>query len=267
MFFISLNSPVSSLARRFLYFNLLFQLLFSETNNNMVKNIFIIFLCIILISQSGCLNKEKEGSVEANNSVALYFDYKVWSDEENVAATAVLRYRKDGKTGNTILIRNPGKVEFDGHIVHPDSSKMNGFYYEVRIPKENLNKKHSIVFTHPDQRQFKEEFSLPVISLKTEIPKIVRRKDLVLRIDGIKSGEAARVILTDTAFYSRDIDKTDTIRQGRITLTQRDLENLKNGPVYLEIFKEVERPLKETTRAGGRFSLSYGLKREFELKD
>ncbi len=233
----------------------------------MGKNIFIILLCIVLIPHYRCLDKDKKERMDISSQAAVYFDYKIWVDEESNAATGVLRFRKNGRAGSTILIENLGKVEFDGQIVHPDSSKMNGIYYEIRIPKENWEQKHSIVYTHPDQRQFKEEFTLPVISLITEIPAIVRRKDLLLKMEGIESGKVVRVILTDTAFYSRDIDKTDTIRQGRITLSQPDLENLRNGPVYLEIFMEVERPLKETTRAGGRFSLTYGLKREFELKD
>jgi hypothetical protein len=74
-------------------------------------------------------------------------------------------------------------------------------------------------------------------------------------------------LLTDTAFYSRGIDRIDTVRNDSIIITPRDLENLKNGPVYLEIYKDDEWPLKETTKGGGRISLSYGLKRVFELKD
>jgi hypothetical protein len=42
---------------------------------------------------------------------------------------------------------------------------------------------------------------------------------------------------------------------------------LTNGPINLQFYKEIERPLKSTTKEGGRLYISYGLKREFELKD
>jgi hypothetical protein len=54
---------------------------------------------------------------------------------------------------------------------------------------------------------------------------------------------------------------------GRITITRQDLDNLKNGPISLEFYRDDEKRLEETTRKGGRLFISYGLKRVFELKD
>ena len=144
---------------------------------------------------------------------------------------------------------------------------MNGFYYEAIFPLANSGDQHSIVFTDLNNKQYNEEFDFPIIYLKTEVPSIISRKNLVLELAGLDTNEIVRVLLTDTSFYSRDIDKTDTIRNGKITITQRDLENLKNGPVHIEIFKEEERPLKEATKAGGWLFLSYSIKRVIELKD
>ena len=88
-----------------------------------------------------------------------------------------------------------------------------------------------------------------------------------MTLNGLDSGETVRLLLNDTSFFSRGLDRTDTVRNDSIIITPRDMENLRNGPVYLEIYKEEEWPLKEPGKAGGRFNLSYGLKRVFELKD
>jgi hypothetical protein len=42
---------------------------------------------------------------------------------------------------------------------------------------------------------------------------------------------------------------------------------LKNGPINLQFYKELEKQVKNGTREGGKLSITYGLKREFELMD
>ena len=224
---------------------------------------FFLWMIIVLVS---CINNET-GNRKSVNPGSIYFDYQVWGDEGSNEVTIKLQYRYRNAEGITILPEHTGKVEFDGKVLEADTSRMNGFYYESILPLENFGGKHSIVFTDLTNKQYKEEFGFPIIYLKTEVPSIISRKNLVLEIAGSDTNEIVRVLLTDTSFYSRDIDKKDTIRNGKITLTQRDLENLKNGPVHIEIFNEEERTLKEATKAGGWLSLSYSIKRVFELKD
>jgi hypothetical protein len=76
------------------------------------------------------------------------------------------------------------------------------------------------------------------------------------------------MLLIDTSFYSRGIDKVDTVRSDSISLTPRDFENLRNGPVYLEILHEQEIPIGDSARKiTGRLAISYTLKRNFLLRD
>ncbi|HKZ68363.1 MAG TPA: hypothetical protein VJ111_18475 [Chitinophagaceae bacterium] len=230
----------------------------------MRKNLFLIILFTSFFLLSGCADNDTVKKVDPD---AIYFDYRVWGDEENSAVTVRLQYFLSKENKNTVLLQHPGKVEFDGEVLPADSSRMNGYYYEARVPLENFAGKHSIVFSDHHEKKYTEEFEFSIISLKTEIPAVVSRKKLVLELNGINPGEIVRILLTDTSFYNRDIDRVDTLWNDSIIITPGDLENLKNGPVYLEIYKENEWPLKETTKGGGRISLSYGLKRVFELKD
>jgi len=232
----------------------------------MRKNLFLLTLFTSLFLLPGCADNESVKKRKTDPD-AIYFDYRVWGSEENGDITVRLQYFLEKGNENTVLLQHPSKVEFDGTILPADSSRMNGYYYEATIPLENIAGKHYIVFTDRNEKQYREEFEFPVISLKTEMPAVVSRKELVLELNGINPGEIVRVLLTDTAFYSRGIDRIDTIRNDSIIITPRDLENLKNGPVSLEIHRDDDWPLKETTKGGGRISLSYGLKRVFELKD
>ena len=231
----------------------------------MNKFITPLFLCVNIYFVS-CTNNESINNKSLNPG-SIYFDYQVWGDEGSNEVTIKLQYRYRNAEGITILPEHTGKVEFDGRVLEADTSRMNGFYYEAILPLENFGGEHSIVFTDLTNKQYKEEFDFPIIYLKKELASIISRKNLVLELAGSDTNEIVRVLLTDTSFYSRDIDKTDTLRNEKITITEMDLANLKNGPVHIEIFKEEERTLKEATKAGGCLYLSFSLKRVLELKD
>lgn len=214
----------------------------------------------------GCNNNEFRSKKKVDPE-AIYFDYRVWGNEENSDVTVRLQYFIGDEEGQTVQWEHPAKVEFDGGELVADSSRMNGFYYEARIPLENFSGEHNIVFTDSNGKQYNEGFEFPVISLETEMPAVVKRKELVLELDGIVPGDITRLLLTDTSFYSRGIDRIDTARNDSVVVSPSDLDNLENGPVYMEIHKEDIRPLKMPGKGGGRLSLSYGLKRAFELRD
>jgi hypothetical protein len=221
---------------------------------------------IYLLPFFSCTSNEIGNSKDVNPE-SIWFDYKVWGDEESGDMTVKLQYRFAGPNGTTLLLVDPGKTELDGVAIKADSSKMNGAYYEVNKPVKDFAGRHTIVFTDITGKQYKEEFSFQPISLKTKVPAVIKRDDLVFELDGLAPQDYVRVMLTDTASFSEGISRIDTVKNGRITITKTDLENLRNGPVHLEISKEDEKRIKNGTKEGGKFSISYELKREFELRD
>ena len=233
----------------------------------MSKKCFLVFAYSMVGLLASCNNNNVRFDDKEINPEAIYFDYKIWGDEERNHLTVRLQYRLGDSEGPTWLIPDPGKVELDGELMEPDSSKRNGVWYELSKPLDEFEGKHVIVFTNYNDKEYKEEFDFKAISLKREIPAVINRDDLVFELDGLNPEDQIRVLLTDTAFYSRGIDRVDTLRNGRIHVSLQDLENLKNGPVAIEFYKEMEKHLKETTSEGGRLSISYGLKRVFELRD
>ena len=232
----------------------------------MFKKCFFALMLYVTVVLMGCTSNEIGYSKEVSPD-AVYFDYNIWGDEESGNVTAKFQYRFGGPNGTTLVLEDPAKVEFDGELLPVDSSRMNGAWYEVNRPLKNFNGRHQVLYTDGNKKQYKEEFEYNVFSLVAEIPKVVKRDDLVFELEGLAPGDYIKVLLTDTSFYSRGIDRLDTVHNGKIIITRQDLDNLKNGPISLEFYREDEKPLKETTKEGGRLSISYGLKRVFELKD
>lgn len=224
------------------------------------------YLLIILILAGACTSNEI-GSSKDVNPESIYFDYRVWGDEESTDITVKLQYRFAGPNGTTLLLENPSKVELDGVVIKADSSKMNGAYYEVSKPVKSFTGRHTIVFTDINGKQYNEEFSFQPISFKAKMPAIIKRGDLVFDIDGLAPLDYLNVRLSDTAAFTEGISRVDTVKNGRIFITKKDMKNLVNGPIQFEIAKEDEKRVKNGTREGGRLSVSYELKREFALKD
>ena len=96
------------------------------------------------------------------------------------------------------------------------------------------------------KKNIARNLSFLLFLLQAEIPAIVKRKELVLELNGLDPGDVIRLLLTDTSFYSRGIDRIDTVQERQYNyFSIRDLDNLKNGPVYLEIYKEDSKTFKK----------------------
>ncbi len=217
---------------------------------------FLLISASLIFLFVSCTSNEIGNSKDVNPE-SIYFDYRVWGDEDAGYITVRLQYRFAGPNGTTLLLENPSKAELDGVAIKADSSKMNGAYYEVTKPVKDLVGQHTIVFTDLNGKQYKEEFSFQPLGLKTNIPKIVNRGDLAFELDGLAPKD----------FISEGIERIDPVKNGRIRISKAELENLVNGPIHLEFTREDEKRVKNGTKEGGKLSISFELKREFMLKD
>jgi hypothetical protein len=95
----------------------------------------------------------------------------------------------------------------------------------------------------------------------------LNRGNLIFNFKGLDSITYLNVILTDTSFNSADINDVDTVKNGRLVISAERLSALINGPINLQFHREMEKPMKNSTKEGGKLYMHYGLKREFELKD
>jgi hypothetical protein len=231
-----------------------------------MNRLFALLLSIPSIFLISC-NSNEIGSSKDVNPEAIYFDYKIWGDEGNENLTVKLQYRFGGENGTTLTMEKPAKVQLDGEIIVVDSTKMSGAFYEVEKSIEKFKGEHTITFTAFNEKKYSEKFRFQPLSLKTQLPAVLKRGKLLLEVDGLAAKDFVRVILTDTSFTSEGVNRLNKVNNGQVIITEDDLKNLVNGPIQLELIKEEVKPIKNRTREGGRLSISYGLKREFILED
>ena len=226
----------------------------------------VIFFFSFSVFIFSCTSNEIGNSKDVNPE-AVYFDYKIWGEEGKEDVTVMLQYRFGGKNGTTLVLNEPAMVSMDGKQIAADSSKLTGAFYEIMYPLNNFSGKHTISFTDLNMKKYEEDFEFLPFTLKTKIPAQLKRGDLVFEMEGLNPVDYIRVFATDTSFESRGINRIDTVKNGRILISMTDLQSLVNGPINLEFYKEDERPVKKETKEGGMISITYGVKREFELKD
>lgn len=198
---------------------------------------------------------------------SIYFDYKIVGEEGYDNLTVILKYREATKTGEAITLDTLTKVMLDQEILVPDSSIMNGTYYEIQKPIATFSGKHEVRFLSKRGREYKEEINFSPMMLLTEIPENIQKEDLVLDFSGLEAEDYIRVLLTDTSFFNDGINRIDTVRNNQLILYKKDFDKLTNGPILLEFVREFERPIKDASEVGGRVRINYTLRRSFNLQN
>lgn len=224
--------------------------------------IMLLFIASLLVS---CNSNEIAESKDVNPE-SVYLSYRVSGDEETEMATVKLQFRFGGANGTTLVLTDPAGVTLDGKQLTVDSSGFDGAYYEAMLPVADFAGTHTIVFTSYDGKQYEEKFEYPVMSFVQELPARVKRGAFNIELDGLRNNDRVEVVLTDTSYYSKDIARIDTVKNGRIHLSELDMENLSNGPIVLELIRQESRWLGNAPKEGGRIHINYGLKREFVLE-
>lgn len=222
------------------------------------------FLFVLIIFFYAACNTET-GNGQHVKPETIYFDYQVWGEEDADLVTVMFQYRLGGRNGTTLLLEEPSKVEVDGQLLHADSSKMTGAFYELQRPMNGFAGKHTIVFTDVNSKKYSEEFIFQPFSFIAPLPDSIPRGDIVFELEGTGEKNYIRVVVTDTSRSHDGINRVDTVSNGRIVISKKDLQNISSGPVHLELIKEEDKSIKNGTPKGGRLSISYGLKKDFKL--
>ncbi len=231
-----------------------------------MRSSIILFTLFIIVTTSACTSSEIGNSKDVNPE-AVFFDYKVWSEEGKEDAVVKLIYRMGGPDGTTLVLNEPSKVFIDGQEIKVDSTKFEGAYYEYVKPLAQFAGKHTIKFVDLNGKEYEEEFEFHPFYLEPDVKGPVSRGDLSFGFKGLADGELVQVWMSDTLYSSNDINEVDTIRQGKITITRDQLSQVSNGPVNLLFIWESEKVLKNAAREGGLLKKSHSISREIELKD
>lgn len=224
-------------------------------------------ILLLLICIFSCTNDKAKHYKEVNPE-SIYFDYQIRGEEEKEFVTCMFQFRYGEDDETTLVLEEPSKVVLDGEILKSDSAKYSGTYYEVNIDKQEFTGNHTITFTDIKGKQYTEDFIFSPFSLEQDLPDTIKRDSFSIYLQNVKKGTRIRCVFTDTVFVSDGINKVRKIdSSGRLHFTRKELSALKSGPITLLLNLEEDRRLKNATKEGGRLSISYALRRDFELKD
>ena len=225
----------------------------------MCKRLFL-FLIILVTTFGSCKNSDRR-----DVATGLYTNYSIRGEEGKEFVTAFFQFFDD-PAERALVLKEPAKVFLDDNLLSPDSAKETGGFYEMQIPIEDFIGTHTIRFIDPENREHREEFSFIPFRLLKEVNDSLNRKDMVFEVEGLRDQDIVRVVITDTSFQSEGVNEMDTVISQRLDL-RKYLPAISNGPVTLYLFKEEERSLENSPSKRGTISITYSLKREFELKD
>ncbi len=220
---------------------------------------------IILLAGFGILTSCRNIE-ERENAGKIYAKYSIWGEEGKEFVTVFFRFQSGGPDGPALVLMKPAKVLLDKDSLIADSAKESGAFYELQIPVGDFVGTHTIRFTDADQKEYRQKFSFTPFRLKNEIGDTLNRGDMVLDVEGLNDNDRIRVVMTDTSFAGEGVNEMDTVRNNQIDL-RKYLRVLSNGPISLHLYKEDQRLLNKESSGWGEISITYGLKREFELKD
>jgi hypothetical protein len=215
----------------------------------------------LLLFVSACTNNTigKRKDIDPD---AIFFEYIIRGDEDDTNVTLYLQFRIGGPNGYTLTLKDPAKVELDGEL-----SRLTAPNLPVRTMRYKNRPNHSSENTRSHlptltRKSHSQEFEYKPFSMETELDE-VERGDLVFELEGLEKEDYLHVSATDTSFNSRDIVEIDTVKDGKLIIPAHNLRYLVDGPITLLLSKETQKIIRNEIR--GRITVSYALKREFEL--
>jgi len=212
---------------------------------------------------SACNDADQQGEPISGSNV-VYLNYRITGEEGKDSVTCFFEFREGSAAGKTILWTGEGP-KLDGKTVKADSARFTGVFYEVRKPVAGFNGTHVVSFTDADGTERKQTFKFFSFGLKKEIPPERPKEPFTIHIDLPGKESTVNLMMIDTSFASNDVNETVRVKDGQLLVTAGMLANLSSGPIFMDLFKQDDMIVSETGLRG-KIIVSYGLRREFQLK-
>ncbi len=215
---------------------------------------------------TACTSSEIAESKDVNPET-ISMHYTVEYDEGNEKVDCEAKFRFGGDKGTTLVLSNPSKIELDGIAIMVDSNKVDGAFYKTYKAVSNFAGKHTWKFTDINKATYAETFEFAPFALAKPIPASIEAKDVELYFTGLTDGAMVNIAIQDTSAATSDIDKAFAVSGGKVVIPAAEINNLKKGPLKINIETQSSESLKNATREGGTLVQRFSLKqRETILK-
>ncbi|MCX8020141.1 MAG: hypothetical protein N2747_06565 [Chitinophagaceae bacterium] len=230
----------------------------------MINNSFFGILFLIILSASCRWKNKKDVSVQPEQ---IYLDYKVWSEEGSDSVSVLVRFKKFVAHGAAISIEDLGEIKLDGMLLKADSTPMSGIFYAANYPLAPFIGDHSFELIISEKKSLAETFRFRTFRVGQDFSDTIQNnKDVEIRLPGLNDGDRVRILLTDTSFTGTGINRIDTVKNGRISISQVELSELAPGPINMELILEQEKVIENAIIAGGFLGVYYTIRKELWLK-
>jgi hypothetical protein len=196
----------------------------------------------------------------------MFLDCRISGNQEDSLITVLLRFKQGDEEGDAIRLKEPALVTLDDEPFQSDSSGMTGFFYECQKPLSVFEGDHEIAITATNGKTYREKFSFKPLVLLDSLIQVNAADSLVLHFSGLDKVDYIRMVMTDTSFPGKGINRLSLVINGRLVIYKEELNGLKRGPIQMEITKESDVELQNGTKGGGRISIQYAIRRELVLE-
>jgi len=226
----------------------------------------VLFLFSMAVLQ-GCTSNEIGNSKDVNPET-VFVEYFVSCTGETDSLECMAQFRFAGENGTTLVLNKPASVMLDKKELLVDSSEFEGAYYRYYSRPETFSGNHQWKYTDNNRHTYTESFNFRPIHLLTSLPAVISKKNLSLDWQNGLPGQQLMVEISDTAGGTADIHLSIEAAANHIIIPANALRSLVNGPVYIKLYIEENRTLKNAPREGGCFRFNYLVKQYgLELKD
>lgn len=215
---------------------------------------------LLLLLFSACVSTDTTESTSVA-AAEVYQDYNIQVNKENSSVTAT--FRVAGKTGTTIDLDAPAKIELNGKLM--DESKpalLKGTTYQ--FSSLGIVPQYQFVFTNSDGKAYQNEMSLPAIEITAKILTLSKSEKTTIPLSRpVAAGESIAITVNGesgkeenaSSLVSSGVD-TDASRSAAI-FDPKMIKNMAVGNGEMRVEGSKNETLKQGTKAGGTIQITY----------
>lgn len=196
---------------------------------------------------TGCVSTEVAESGDVNQD-AIYQRYYVDYDAEENEVYATATFRFGGYKGTTLYLSDGSTIELNGKKTKGEKEFLQGMVYRfTNLSTKNTN--FDFVFTTTEKKEYKNSITLSPITPVAHSEKIKNHIDSQINWEGtpVGSNEQVYIYITDNK-GNRYTESTSLKGANFITVSP---DSLAPGLANIQLSREIERALDESTDAGG----------------
>lgn len=220
---------------------------------------FVLALLFFGIALTGCRERPDYREEE------LFHDYQITGEEGADQVSILVQFRERNSYGPTVELIEGSGIELDGIPLELNKETRSGPVYVASRSVNEFDGSHQLVFTDSRGKKWKQELVFSMFNLVDSnlFKRPVDSAGFEIVINAVWPVKRLRVLMTDTSYAGKEVDKKQVLTQNKLTITRADLTGLKPGPVQLELVSEYQRIMEGKARLRGALNVAYTVRREF----